>query len=163
MHEAIKPLLDIQELDIKMIRLMRVKKQRQGELKQIESLRIELNEQLKLKEEEISDFDKQVSGLEEKLQGLTEKYKKLESQQSSVKKVEEFNALTQEMTTVEREKASLEIQTSNILDKKVAEEEILEKIKDSLSSTETNSQELEKEIKGRELEVSAFEFNSFLK
>lgn len=148
MHEAIKPLLDIQELDIKMIRLMRVKKQRQGELKQIESLRIELNEQLKLKEEEIGDFDKQVSSLEEMLQGLTEKYKKLESQQSSVKKVEEFNALTQEMTTVEREKASLETQTSNILDKKVAEEEILEKIKDSLSSTETNSQELEKEIKG---------------
>lgn len=148
MHEGIKPLLDIQELDIKMIRLMRVKKQRQGELKQIESLRIELNEQLKLKEEEIGDFDKQVSSLEEKIQGLTEKYKKLESQQSSVKKVEEFNALTKEMTTVEREKASLETQTSNILDKKVAEEEIFEKIKESLSSTETNSQELEKEIKG---------------
>lgn len=148
MHEEIKPLLDIQELDIKMIRLMRVKKQRQGELKQIESLRIELNEQLKLKEEEIIDLDKQVSGLEEKIQGFTEKYKKLEAQQSSVKKVEEFNALTQEMTTVEREKVSLETQTCNILDKKVAEEEILEKIKKSLSSTETNSQELEKEIKG---------------
>ncbi|MCB1109683.1 MAG: zinc ribbon domain-containing protein [Chlamydiia bacterium] len=148
MHEGLKPLLNIQELDIKMIRLMRVKKQRQGELKQIESLRTELHEQLKLKEEEISDLNKQVNSLEEKIQGLTEKYKKLETQQSSVKKVEEFNALTQEMTTVEREKVALETQTSNILDKKVAEEEILEKIKESLSSTETNSQELEVEIKG---------------
>lgn len=60
---------------------------------------------------------------------MTDKYKKLEGQQASVKRVEEFNALTQEMTTVEREKVALETQTSNILDRKVAEEEILEKSK----------------------------------
>jgi len=147
MQEGLKPLLSIQELDIKMIRLMRVKKQRQGELKQIESLRIELSEQLKLKEEEIKELDAQVNALEEKIKELLDKHKKLEAQQSSVKKVEEFNALTREMTTIEREKAALETQTSNILDKKAAEEEILEKIKESLTSSETNSQELEKEIK----------------
>ena len=147
MQEGLKPLLSIQELDIKMIRLMRVKKQRQGELKQIESLRIELSEQLKLKEEEIKELNAQVNALEEKIKELLDKHKKLEAQQSSVKKVEEFNALTREMTTIEREKAALETQTSNILDKKAAEEEILEKIKESLSSSETNSQELEKEIK----------------
>jgi predicted nucleic acid-binding Zn-ribbon protein len=130
-----------------MIRLMRMKRQRQGELKQIESLRVELKEQLHLKEEEIKGIEKQVNGLEEKIKTLTEKYKKLEGQQSSVKKVEEFNALTQEMTTVEREKVALETQTSNIFDRKVAEEEILEKIKDSLVSSEENSIELEKEIK----------------
>lgn len=147
MQKGLKPLLDVQELDIKMIRLMRVKKQRQEELKQIESLRTELKEQLKLKEEEIKEIETQVNGLEEKIQTLTDKYKKLESQQASVKKVEEFNALTQEMTTVEREKVALETQTSNILDRKVAEEEILEKIKESLAASETNSIELEKEIK----------------
>jgi len=147
MQEELKPLLSIQELDIKMIRLMRVKKQRQGELKQIESLRIELSEQLKLKEEEIKELNAQVNALEEKIKELLDKHKKLEAQQSSVKKVEEFNALTREMATIEREKAALETQTSNILDKKAAEEEILEKIKESLSSSETNSQELEKEIK----------------
>ena len=147
MHKGLKPLLDVQELDIKMIRLMRLKKQRQSELKQIESLRIELREQLNLKSEEIKELDAQSSALEEKTKELTEKYKKLESQQSSIKKVEEFNALTSEMTTIDREKASIENQTSNILDKKNAEEEILLKIQDSLSSSETNSQELEKEIK----------------
>ncbi len=147
MDQRLKLLLEIQELDIKMIRLMRVKKQRQKELKQIESLRVELKEQLALKEEEIKDLDEQVKGLEEKIEKLTEKYKKFESQQSSVKKVEEFNALTQEMTAVEREKVALETQTSNILDKKTTEEEILEKIKESLASSETSSLELEKEIK----------------
>ncbi|WP_420422011.1 zinc ribbon domain regulatory protein CdsZ [Simkania sp.] len=147
MHQALKLLLDIQELDIKMIRLMRVKKQRQGELKQIEDLRVELEEQLKLKQEEIADLDKQINALEEKIQELSEKYKKLETQQSSIKKVEEFNALTQEMTAVEREKGALETQTSNILDKKVAEEEIYDKIKSSLEASAVNSQELENEIK----------------
>lgn len=147
MYQALKLLLDIQELDIKMIRLMRVKKQRQGELQQIEDLRVELEEQLKLKQEEIADLDKQINVLEEKIQGLAEKYKKLESQQVAIKKVEEFNALTQEMTSVEREKGALETQTSNILDKKVAEEEIYDKIKTSLEASAVNSKELENEIK----------------
>ncbi|MEM8727628.1 MAG: C4-type zinc ribbon domain-containing protein [Chlamydiota bacterium] len=147
MQERLKPLFDIQELDIKMIRLMRVKKRRLGELKQIESLRTELREQLKLKEQEIEEIEVQVKDLEKKIQVLTDKYKKLESQQSGVRKVEEFNALTQEMTTVERGKIALETQTSNILDRKVAEEEVLEKIKESLVVSEANSIELEKEIK----------------
>lgn len=147
MHQALKLLLDIQELDIKMIRLMRVKKQRQNELKQIEDLRVELKEQLKLKEEEIADLTKQVNALEGKIQELSEKYKKLEGQQANVKKVEEFNALTQEMTALEREKAALETQTSNILDKKSSEEEIYDKIKESLAASAVNSQELENEIK----------------
>ncbi|MEM7175051.1 MAG: zinc ribbon domain-containing protein [Chlamydiota bacterium] len=147
MHKALKPLLDIQELDIKMIRLMRIKKQRQKELEQIDSLRQELQEQLNLKEEEITDLDHQVNELEKKIKELSEKYKKLEEKQSSIKKVEEFNALTQEMTTVEREKAALESQTSNVLDKKVAEEEILEKIKESLKASGENSREIEEEIR----------------
>ena len=147
MLKGFKTLIAIQELDIKMIRLMRVKRQRQGELKQIESLRTELKEQLKLKEEEIKVIETQVNGLEKIIQTLTDKYKKLESQQSNVKKVEEFNALTQEMTTIEREKVARENETSNILDQKVAEEEVLEKIKASLGTSETNSMELEKEIK----------------
>lgn len=146
MYEGLKPLLDIQELDIKMIRLMRVKKQRKSELKQIESLRVELREQLSLKEEEIGELGKHIDVLEEKFQELKEKYKKFEAQQGSVKKVEEFNALTKEMTNTEREKAAIETQTSNILDKKNAEEEILEKIKESLSASEKSSKELEKEI-----------------
>jgi len=147
MHAALKTLLNIQEFDIKMIRLMKVKKQRQDELKQIETLRTELHEQLTLKEEEIVVLTKQVNILEEKIQTISEKYKKLEGQQASVKKVEEFNALTQEMARTEREKAALETETSNILDKKTSEAEILNRIKESLKASEINSQELEKEIK----------------
>jgi len=43
MQEGLKDILDIQELDMKMIRLMRVKKERQKEIQQIEDLRKELH------------------------------------------------------------------------------------------------------------------------
>ena len=147
MHPSLKPLIDIQELDIKMIRLMRVKKQRQSELMQIESLRKELGEQLSLKQEEIEKLNQQTTLLEEKIEVLTEKYKQLENQQANIKKVDEFNALTQEMTAVEREKSNLEKEASNIFDKKAEKEEILEKIKESLKASNDNSIEVEKEIK----------------
>lgn len=147
MQESLKPILDIQELDIKMIRLMRLKKQRAKELQQIESLKTELLEQLESKKHEVSSINENVASLEKKVTSLNEKIKALEARQSSIKKVDEFNALTQEMTAAEKEKISLEHQISNSVDKRVAEEEILEKITQSLKSSELNSKELEKEIK----------------
>ncbi|MCY3974496.1 MAG: C4-type zinc ribbon domain-containing protein [Simkaniaceae bacterium] len=147
MYQGLRILLDIQEMDIKMIRLMRVKKQRQGELEQIEDLRRELKEQLDLKRKEIVALADEVSATEGKIVSLTEKHKALEEKQSVIKKVEEFNALTHEMTAVEREKVGLEGQASRLLDKKNAEEEVYEKINKSLEDSAVNSRELEEEIK----------------
>ena len=45
MKEALKTILEIQELDMKMLRLMRVKKERLKEIEQIEALRKELHQQ----------------------------------------------------------------------------------------------------------------------
>ena len=56
MKEALKTILDIQELDMKMIRLMRVKKERLKEIEHIEALRKELHEQLAVKDTEITDL-----------------------------------------------------------------------------------------------------------
>jgi uncharacterized protein len=146
MEEALRTILEIQELDMKMIRLMRVKRERQKEVQQIEALRQELRQQLNEKEQEITALNKSAQVLEEKIQEVTSKYKKLESQQNSVKKVDEFNALTQEMTASERERIALEQKLSDLVDKRVAEEELLEKIKESLKTSEASSLALEKEI-----------------
>lgn len=148
MLEALKPILKIQDLDIKMIRLMRVKRQRLKELEEIQSVHEELIEQQKKKEGEIKDYDKEVHLLEEKIAERAEKLKTLEEQQSQIKKVEEFNAMTQEMTAIERERIALEQKTSDLLDKKTLEEEILEKIKESLSSSRDSSVSLKDEIHG---------------
>jgi len=146
MLDDLKEILDIQELDMKMLRLMRVKKERLKELQQIEDLRKELHQQTTIKETEIEELGKNIQTLEHKIQEVVGKLKKLEAQQANIKKADEFNALTQEMTQAERERISLEQKVSDLVDKRVTEEEILTKIKDSLKGSEENSLNLEKEI-----------------
>jgi uncharacterized protein len=147
MQEALKVIVDIQELDMKMIRLMRLKRERQRELEQIESLRKELYQQYSDKETEIKELGTTIEDQEVKLQEITTRIKKLETQQSSIKKIDEFNALTHETTAAEREKVTMEQKLSDLLDKKIAEEELLERIKVSLKDSEESSKDLEKEIR----------------
>ena len=146
MLEDLKEILDIQELDMKMLRLLRVKKERLKELQQIEDLRKELRQQLIDKQVEIEEHGKSIQTLEQKIQEIVARSKKLEQQQSLVKKADEFNALTQEMTQAERERIALEQKVSDLVDKRAAEEELLEKIRDSLKTSEDSSIALEREI-----------------
>jgi len=163
MHPALKLILDVQEYDMKMIRLMRLKKERVGELEHIDSLRKELIKQQGDKENEISELNQSIALQEAKITEIKERLKKLETKQASVKKVDEFNALTKEMSSSERERVATEQITSDMIDKRNLEEEILEKIKESLQQSEESSKNLESEIKssiqlinkeGGELKVS---------
>ena len=146
MLPSLKIILDIQEYDMKMIRLMRLKKERASELSSIDSLRKELRKQQADKEAEIGDLSRSITAQETKISEIKERVKKLEAKQNTVKKVDEFNALTQEMTSSERERIATEQITSDMIDKRAMEEEILEKIKESLRQSEESSQHLETEI-----------------
>lgn len=146
MHEDLKKILDIQEFDMKMLRLLRVKKERVKELQQIEDLRKELRQQLVDKQVEIEELGKNIQTLEQKIQEILARSKKLEQQQAQVKKADEFNALTQEMTQTERERIAIEQKVSDLVDKRSAEEELMEKIRESLKTSEDSSIALEKEI-----------------
>ncbi|MES2200236.1 MAG: C4-type zinc ribbon domain-containing protein [Chlamydiota bacterium] len=146
MQEELKAIIDIQELDMKMIRLMRLKKERQKELEQIETLRKELYQQFADKEEETKELGRTIEQNETKIQEIATKIKKLESQQISIKKTDEFNALTLETTAAEREKSFLEQKVSDLLDKKISEEELLDTIRKSLDSSADASKDLEKEV-----------------
>jgi predicted nucleic acid-binding Zn-ribbon protein len=147
MLQSLKVILDIQELDMKMIRLMRLKRERSKELEHIDSLRQELRHQQKEKETEIAELSRNVAAQEEKITEIKDRIKKLEAKQNTVKKVDEFNALTQEMTMSERERIATEQITSDLIDKRNLEEEILTKIKESLTQSEESSRTLENEIK----------------
>ena len=147
MLQSLKVVLDIQEFDMKMIRLMRLKKERLKELDHIESLRRELHKQQLDKQEEIAELNRNISTQEIKIGEIKEKIKKLEAKQNTVKKVDEFNALTQEMTSSERERVATEQISSDLIDKRNLEEEILEKIKESLKQSEESSRSLENEIR----------------
>ncbi len=154
MLKSLMPILEIQEFDMKMIRLMRLKKERNAELISIGTLRYDLKKQLEEKQTEISELNQTITLQENKIEEVKEKIKTLEAKQSSVKKVDEFNALTQEMTQSEREKTATEQITSDLIDKRALEEEFLQKIKDSLILSEESSQTLEGEIKSSILMIN---------
>lgn len=147
MLTSLKVILEIQDLDMKMLRLMRLKKDRQSELDNIDYLRQDLKNQQVAKEKEIQGLAEQISVEENKINEIKDQLKKLEVRQGTIKKVEEFNALTQEMSTKERERIATEHKASDLIDKKNMEEEILTKIKDSLISSEESSKAIEAEIK----------------
>lgn len=147
LRASIKHILDIQELDIQMIRLMRLKRERLAELDKVRFLRDDLHHQVIVKESEIIELKKQIRLMEGEITEHTAKVQKLESQQNSVRKVEEFNALTQEISALEREKAAKEQRLSDHYDKMTAEEDFLTNLKVSFESTKTSSEQFENEIK----------------
>ncbi|NGX46735.1 MAG: Chromosome partition protein Smc [Chlamydiae bacterium] len=146
MQEILTPIIEIQEFDMKMIRLMRIKRERQKELKQIEDLRADLHAQVKEKKFEVEELSKQIAVYETRIEEISKRLKELEGRQTQIKKVEEFNALTQEMTSAERERITVEQKVSDLVDRKGIEKELLEKISESLKTSEESSIALEKEI-----------------
>lgn len=147
LREALKVMLDVQELDVQMIRLTRLKRERLAELNRVRSIRDDLRHQVMVKEGEVIELKKQLRFIEAEVAELSTKVQKLEAQQTTVRKVEEFNALTHEVSTMEREKAAKEQRLSDGYDKLAAEEEFLAKLRSSFEDTKANSDQLEVEIK----------------
>lgn len=146
MLKALKIILDVQEIDMQMIQLMRLKTERQNDLAKINGVKTDLRKQAEIKENEIVDLKKVIRMMEGELTDVKGKLKKLEAQQTSIKKVEEFNALSHEMSQAERERVAKEQRLSDHYDKLAAEEEALKTINDSLKTTVQNSKVLEAEI-----------------
>ena len=146
MLEDLKEILEIQELDMQMIRLMRLKKERQRELNHIASIRKDLETKVSNKQAELLDLQKNTRLGEGEVEVVVAQLKKLETQQNNVKKVDEFNALTQEISNLERERAHKEQRVSDLLDRKTAEEDLLKGFRDALKSTVQSSEVLVSEI-----------------
>ncbi len=146
MLEVLKKILDIQELDMKMIRLIRLKKERQKELKKLSRIKDDLRGQVEGKEEEIMKIKSDIKIMELEVEEINEKIKKLESQQNAIKKVDEFNALTHEISAAEKQRHAKEQVLSDQYDRLTAEEDVLKSLQESLDQTITNSKELEEEI-----------------
>lgn len=146
MQKALKTILEIQEFDMQMLQLMRLKKERLDDLENLNSVKTDLQQKVASKEEEILELKKNCRLVEGEVNEVAAKIKKLEAQQNSIKKVEEFNALSQEMSQADREKAAKEQRLSDLIDKLNAEEDALKQINQSLESTAESSKSLENEI-----------------
>jgi uncharacterized protein len=146
MQESFPIILKIQDLDINMIRLLRVKKERQRELTKIQTLKADIQTQVTDKESQILETKKEIRMGETQIREIQDKVAKLEAQQAAVKKMDEFNALTHEMTHAGRERTAVEQRLSDLVDKLAAEEDLLVTLKENLKSTQENSLAIEKEI-----------------
>lgn len=146
LQESLLAILDIQELDIKLLRLSKLKAERHQELKDVQKIKNDLNTQVIHKESEISELSQEAKHLESEISELKDRIQSLEDKQSKIKKVEEFNALNQEISTAEREKVAKEQKLSDSYDDIAKEEDFLNNLKDTKKSTEKNSQVLENEI-----------------
>lgn len=147
MLKALTLILEIQELDMKMLRLLRLKKERQKELEGIRDIQDNLQQQLIVKEGEIIELKKNIRVGEGEVNEINADIKKLDLKQSAVKKVEEYNALTHEAAALDRDRVAKEQRLSDMIDKLAAEEDLNKQIKESLKSTDENSKTLITEIK----------------
>lgn len=146
MLKSLPKILDIQELDMQMIQLMRLKNERKKELEAINNAKENLRIQVANKHKEIQEFSVEARFAEGQIAEIIDKYKKLENQQNLVKKVEEFNALSQEMAQTERKKHAEEQRLSDLLDRIAAEQDTLKNLNETLASTIENRKILEAEI-----------------
>lgn len=146
MREALKVILKIQELDIKMIRLMGVKRERQKELEKLLLLKADVQTQVTTKEQEILELKKRIRLGETQVKEIQEKVARLEASQAAVKKMDEFNALTQELAASGKEKNLLEAKLSDLMDILNAEEERLVALQANLKKAHDEVETIEKEI-----------------
>jgi predicted nucleic acid-binding Zn-ribbon protein len=146
MLEALKVILEIQELDMKMIQLMFLKRQRQKEMDLIHTGQESLHKRVTEKETEIFEVKKLIRLIEGEHAEILEKIKKFESQQNSIKKVDEYNAITHEISAADRERLNKEQRLSDFYDKLAIEEDMLKSLNENLAETEGNSKVAEAEI-----------------
>lgn len=154
MLEALKEILDIQELDMKMIQLMSIKKQRQKELDSINANKENLKQRLQNKENDIVEMKKLIRLAEGEHADIQAKVKKLEAQQSAIRKVDEYNAITHEISSADRERVAKEQRLSDFYDRLAIEEDALKSLGETLESTTENSKALEAEIRESILHVN---------
>lgn len=154
MLSALKVILEIQELDIKMIQLMSLKLKRKQELDQLNESKSLLNERSLGKTAEIQELKTMIKLSEGEHADILAKIKKLEHQQSSIKKVDEYNALNQEISSADRERVAKEQKLSDFYDKLAAEEDLLKSLQESIVSNEEQSKTLENEIRESVKEIN---------
>jgi predicted nucleic acid-binding Zn-ribbon protein len=146
MLKALKKILKIQDLDMQLIQLMYLKQERLKELENLKEIKLNLQKQILIKDNEISELKVSQRLYEGEVGDIVAKIKKLEAQQNSVKKLDEFNALTHEMSHAEKERIAKEQRLSDLIDNLHAAEDALKALQETLNSTCESGKALESEI-----------------
>jgi predicted nucleic acid-binding Zn-ribbon protein len=147
-------ILDIQDLDMKMLRLLQLRKTHRDQLQSIQDGQQNLKDQIAAQQEKTSLLKREIALSEEDVSKVTGKIKELEAKQSLVKKVDEFNALTHETSAAERERTAKDQRLSNLQDVLSNEDETLKGLQQALQLSIENNKSVQEEIEASIREVN---------
>lgn len=139
MLKALPMILKIQDLDMQMIRLLGLRKTRQKELQHLAHVRRDSELKVESRQASRIDLEKSVRLIEGDVDVLVENQKKLEAQQSNVKKIEEFNAMMQQIASAKQERDKKERILAELHERKQLVEEQLDEEKKQLQALIENS------------------------
>lgn len=146
MLRILKTILEIQELDMKMIRLVKLKKDRHRELDGLTTARDERKARREAKSLEIDELKHLVKLSEREGMEIGERISHFESQQDVVKRVEEFNALAQEISQSEREKLHIQQRLTDSSERLHTEEEMLSHLEQELKAAQERVDATKEEV-----------------
>lgn len=154
MFKKLLTILDIQEIDMKMLRLLQLRQTHRDRLKSIHDAQEKLRERLRVQHEKVLSLKKDIKTEEGEIAEVSEKIKKLEGQQSLVKRVDEFNALTHETSEAERKRTAKEQRLRGINENLMTEEELMSNIQQQLDTSIENNRSVQDEIQSGILQVN---------
>lgn len=140
-------ILKIQDLDMQMIRLLGLRKTRLKELQQLAQVRKDSELKVESRQGARLELEKNVRLIEGDVEVLIANQKKLEAQQASVKKIEEFNAMMQQVASLKQERDKKERILAELHERKQLVEEQLDEEKKQLQELIDNSLTLIAETK----------------
>lgn len=147
LFEILQVILKIQDLDMQMIRLLGLRATRQKELQQLAQVRRESELKVESRQAARLELEKSVRLIEGDVEVLLANQKKLESQQASIKKIDEFNAMMQQVASVKQERDKKERILAELHERKQMIEEQLDEEKKQLQGLIDNSLALIAETK----------------
>ncbi|RDB31793.1 zinc ribbon domain regulatory protein CdsZ [Candidatus Similichlamydia laticola] len=146
MLDALKKIIKIQDLDLKMIRLIRLKEAKHQELLALLKLKQGIEGKLSVCQGEIETIKQELKRYNREIAEFVKKMEKLEEHQDLAKRVEDFNALAQAITQLQREKLQTEQKITVLTEKRQVEQEAADSMEKTLQEININLQSMEEDI-----------------
>lgn len=140
-YHDIEKVLEIQHIDANIRQLAQIKSQHKHTIETMNATQEDLSSRLMSKTEEIDELRGRVKKLEEELHATKENVKNLSKYQETVKKASEYNEIYQKIVAAQKTKQQYETMISELIDKKIAAEDELASLTETITNTiNTNNQ-----------------------
>lgn len=132
--DRIKALLDLQNIDVEIIKTFNAKKEKASEWNRLHKESNDISKELEKTRKSISELDTAINNKHAEIENISEEVREASDAQSKSKKVKEYNIYQQKIVEARKKEKLLENSIDNIQDKKQNLEERLESLENKLES-----------------------------